>query len=293
MAFIGGPLLIAEPWCLALKDEWQAWQETIPGDISRVHEMAPTLATASEALKLWNASENVSFRAIVFECMGAYSFDDYEAAILATDGTHWPIWEIGMDTWLGKRMASTIFALRQVKKMLTSGRLVKPPEEDEEGETSQVITLEQGTVDIVTTVLGIDYRDNQNLPTLLNGIIGVCEAAMLPCSVKYMHLLLGQVRLQSKYGEYRLEQNAYVPQGTFAQLFGHMQLERWDYGVGETYDLADKVIYGVVERTLGGAGDHLVRCHQLVSEMADGGDPFCSAAIVRDALAKVLDPKFR
>ncbi len=290
MAFTGGPLLIAEPWCLTLKGEWQAWQETLPGDISRVHSMAPMLATASEALQHWNTPDNVQFRAIVFECMRAFSFDNYEEAILATDGTHWPIWEIGMDTWLGKRMASTIFALRQVRKMLTAGKLVQPLEEDEVA--AEVLTLEQGVRDDYASLLGEDYRDSRNLPTLLNGIIEVCEASMLPCSVKYMHLLLGQVRQHSKWGKSTLEDHAYVPAGTFAKLFHPLNLERWDRGE-EGFDLADRFIYGVVERTLEGAGKHLVECHRVVSEMADDDYPFCSAVVVREALAEVLSPKFR
>lgn len=246
MAFLGGPLCIAEPWCLELKGSWATWQETIPGTVATFMRELPLLITAQQALSCWETPENTEFRALVYGCMGYYAYEHYDEAVLPTDGSHWHLWQLGLDTWNGKRMASTIFALREVRSMLTRGFLPVPVDEEPPG----VLTLEQGGYDALAAVLAADYHSHRNLPTLLNAIIGLCEAAMLPCSLKYMLCLLGQARRYSGTSNWLLESPVHLPEGAFERAFGSFDLERWSNG--DEVNMADRAIYGAVEWSLKG-----------------------------------------
>jgi hypothetical protein len=251
----------------------------------------PLLTSAQSALTRWDQPESAEFRAVVYQCMGIYSYENYETAILSTSGQHWPLWRFGLDTWHGKRMAKTILALSQVQTMLTSGVLLTPQDGDDEGEKLlHIVTLEQDRQDQFVAALARNYRNDQNLPTLLSALLQVCEAAMLPCNIKYMLLLLKEMRKYTKLSPYMIEDRARVQEGTVNRYTEEFELQRWDDL--EAYDVADRAIYSAVEWSLRQAGEFLLTCHERVSELADNEDALCPAAIVRDSLAAVLHPKF-
>lgn len=296
MHILQGPRLIAEPDTLKTVGEWDGWSAGITGRVTQRSEHFPLLQTAIQVVERWNNPQEVDFRKLFYECLERYDHTDYEESVLPTDGTHWPLWRFGMDTWQTGRMVSIVLCLKAVLTTLVMGSIPREPVEDDYGDAvvspgPRVVTLESDRNNLIMSEIGARYRDDRNLPSLMEGLMRLCEASLYPGTVKYALVRLAHARYLYE-SPFMVDDSANMPPGSFVSTFKEYELGRWKEV--SLVQMAESVIYGEVRYTLREADDHLAATKDILAEWEDEDDLFCPANYLKSALEEALKlPRYR